>query len=173
MQFILRHKLNALTDGDDCLKSATLDSWFAPMEPMPSDSPKPEGGSEPQLDNLAKEAERVLDELTASIPETLASQAASFRESAREIDQRRARASESSETPVSGELEWAKEIAAFMRGMEFRKIRDSFHGWARHDGIVVMDAKSDNFILTDKGIVPIDLQIGVNKPSEFPGLDFA
>jgi hypothetical protein len=36
-----------------------------------------------------------------------------------------------------------------------------------------MDAKSDNFILTANGIVPIDLQIGVIKPSEFPGLDFA
>ena len=79
------------------------------MDPMPNDTPKPDGGSEPQLDNVAREAERVLDELTASIPETLASRAASFRESAREIDQRRARASESGETPVSGELEWAKE----------------------------------------------------------------
>ena len=55
------------------------------------------------------ESERVLDELTASIPENLASRAASFRESAREIDQRRARASQGGETPVSGELEWAKE----------------------------------------------------------------
>lgn len=280
------------------MKSATLDSWFAPMDPMPNDTPKPDGGSNPQLDNVAREAERVLDELTASIPETLASRAASFRESAREIDQRRARASESGATPVSGELEWAKEkgrliayedfellgdpvsndtsehevwrlgsagraikrswpgvfgqypilwngrirmknaslpeylrrmalhvalfgsdirfegitvsnkpgmmigqpagqpsavisqewisaaslrfpspdeeeIAAFMRGLGFRKIRDSFTGWARHDGVVVMDAKSDNFILTDKGIIPIDLQIGVIKPSEFPGLDFA
>ena len=60
-----------------------------------------------------------------------------------------------------------------MRGLGFRKLRDSFTGWARHDGIVVMDAKSDNFILTANGIVPIDLQIGVIKPSEFSGLDFA
>ena len=268
------------------------------MEPVANDSPQPDGGLDPQLDNVAREAERVLDELTASIPENLASRAASFRESAREIDQRRARASQGGETPVSGELEWAKEkgrliayedfeflgdpisndtsehevwrlgregravkrswpgffdqypilwkgrirmknaslpdylrrmalhvalfgsdirfegitvsdkpsmmigqpsgqpsavisqewisaaslrfpspdedeIAEFIRGMGFRKIRDSFTGWARHDGVVVMDAKSDNFILTDKGIVPIDLQIGAIKPSEFVGLDFA
>ncbi len=268
------------------------------MEPLPDATPQPDGGSVPQLDNAAREAERVLDETSASLSENLASRFASFRESAREIEQRRARASEGGETSVSGYIEWAaekgrliayddfellgdpisnettehevwrfgsegralkrswpgvygqipilwkggirmknatlpeylrrmalhvalfgsdirfegitvsdkpsmiigrpagepsavisqewiraaslsqpspdeEEIADFMRGMGFRKIRDSFYGWARHDGVIVMDAKTDNFILTAVGVVPIDLQIGVISPSEFIGLDFA
>lgn len=64
------------------------------------------------------------------------------------------------------------QIAAFMRGQGFRKIRDSFHGWAREDGVVVMDAKPDNFILLDGGIVPIDLQIGAIAKSEIGGLEY-
>ncbi len=268
------------------------------MDPLPDATSQPDGGSVPQLDNAAREAERFLDELAPLLNAKLAGQVSAFRESAREIEQRRSRASEGGEAAISGDIEWAEEkgrliayddferlgdpisnettehevwrfggagralkrswpgvygqipvlwkgrirmknaslpeylrrmalhvalfgsdirfegitvsdkpsmiigrpagepnavisqewvsaaslsqpspdgeeIAGFMRGMGFRKICDSFYGWARQDGVIVMDAKSDNFILTAEEVVPIDLQIGVISPSEFEGLDFA
>jgi hypothetical protein len=261
-----------------------------------SDLPNPT--SQKGLEYSAREADRVLDELASSLPEKLASQVATFRESARGVSEASEGADQSGQRAVSSDIEWAKsqgrlidpdnferlgdadsnvtsehevwaygsdekravkrtwagvfgqvpalwqgkilmknaslpeylrrmalqiavfgsdirfegvtvsdkpsmiigqpagqpsavisqewitaanprlphpeeeQIAAFMRGKGFRKIRDSFHGWAREDGVIVMDAKPDNFILSDKGIVPIDLQMGAIGKSEVGGLDY-
>lgn len=52
-----------------------------------------------------------------------------------------------------------EEIADFMESKGFSPVRKSFFGWIRKDGIAVIDAKPDNFIITENGVVPIDLQI--------------
>lgn len=42
----------------------------------------------------------------------------------------------------------------------FRAVPQSYFGWYRpEDRVVIVDAKPDNFILTDAGLVPIDLQM--------------
>ena len=45
-----------------------------------------------------------------------------------------------------------------MRALGFSEIH-SFYGWKHEDGAVVLDAKPDNFIKSEAGIIPIDLQI--------------
>jgi|GEM_PF-236 len=52
-----------------------------------------------------------------------------------------------------------REIAAFMVDRGFTSVPNSFFGWMRPDGLTVIDAKPDNFILTENGVIPIDLQI--------------
>jgi phosphoribosylformylglycinamidine synthase len=54
-----------------------------------------------------------------------------------------------------------EQIADFMLEKGFHPIAKSFFGWLRPDGVAVIDAKPDNFILTKDGVVPIDLQIAV------------
>lgn len=42
----------------------------------------------------------------------------------------------------------------------FRAIPSSYFGWYRlEDGVVIVDAKPDNFIKTHEGLIPIDLQM--------------
>jgi hypothetical protein len=42
----------------------------------------------------------------------------------------------------------------------FRSVPSSYFGWYRpDDGVVIVDAKPDNFIRTPEGIIPIDLQL--------------
>ena len=42
----------------------------------------------------------------------------------------------------------------------FRAVPASYFGWYRPaDGVVIVDAKPDNFIQTQEGLLPIDLQI--------------
>jgi len=94
------------------------------MEPLPDATPQPDGGAVPQLDNSAREAERVLDETSASLPENLAARVASFRESSREIEQRRARASEGGEAAVSGYIEWAAEKGRLIAYDDFERLGD-------------------------------------------------
>jgi hypothetical protein len=54
----------------------------------------------------------------------------------------------------------ADRVAEFMRDEGFVEVPGSYFGWVRPaDGIAVVDAKPDNFILTEEGVVPIDLQM--------------
>jgi hypothetical protein len=42
----------------------------------------------------------------------------------------------------------------------FRSVPASYFGWYRPaDGVVIVDAKPDNFIKTSDGLLPIDLQM--------------
>jgi hypothetical protein len=52
-----------------------------------------------------------------------------------------------------------EEIGGLMRGLGFAEMPASFYGWKHDDGTVVLDAKPDNFIKSEPGIIPIDLQI--------------
>ena len=52
-----------------------------------------------------------------------------------------------------------------MRALAFLPVRDSYFGWLRlADGMVVTDAKPDNFVLAASGIIPIDLQMAQVDP---------
>jgi len=54
----------------------------------------------------------------------------------------------------------AERVAEFMQGEGFVEVPGSYFGWVRPaDGIAVVDAKPDNFIQTEDGVVPIDLQM--------------
>lgn len=51
-------------------------------------------------------------------------------------------------------------VAEYLIQREFVAIPGSFFGWRRdRDKTVILDAKSDNFILTRIGLLPIDLQV--------------
>ena len=52
-----------------------------------------------------------------------------------------------------------EEIAVFMGSKGFSPVENSFFGWIHPNGIAVIDAKPDNFVLSKSGVVPIDLQI--------------
>jgi hypothetical protein len=53
------------------------------------------------------------------------------------------------------------DIAAYLRADGFLPAPHSYFGWYRpEDGVVIVDAKPDNFIQTEAGLVPIDLQMG-------------
>lgn len=55
------------------------------------------------------------------------------------------------------------EIKEFMESLEFIAKEDSYYGWWRkEDGIIIIDARPDNFIKTIDGVVPIDLVISQN-----------
>lgn len=52
----------------------------------------------------------------------------------------------------------AEQIVSFMQELGFEPLPDSFFGWFREDdGVIVLDAKPDNFVLTPDGIPPFDL----------------
>ena len=58
-------------------------------------------------------------------------------------------------------------IRELLEGEGFREAPQSYFGWYREaDGVVIVDAKPDNFILTSAGVVPIDLQMSVFSPEE-------
>lgn len=50
------------------------------------------------------------------------------------------------------------QIAEYMERLGFKK-EPRNHSWSRTDGVYISDAKPDNFILTENGVVPIDLLI--------------
>lgn len=53
-------------------------------------------------------------------------------------------------------------IAAYLSEEGFIEVPGAYYGWFRPaDGVVIVDAKPDNFILTRAGLVPIDLQMAV------------
>ncbi len=58
-------------------------------------------------------------------------------------------------------------IHDFMVAQGFRPVPASYYGWFRPtDGIVIVDAKPDNFIQTSGGLIAIDLQMAQFNPAE-------
>ena len=54
------------------------------------------------------------------------------------------------------------QITAFLEAHGFDPLPRSYFGWLRRaDGVVLLDARADNFILSAEGVVPIDLQMAV------------
>ena len=53
-------------------------------------------------------------------------------------------------------------ISSYLKGEGFKEVAGSYFGWYRPaDGVVIVDAKPDNFIQTVAGLVPIDLQMSI------------
>ncbi|WP_264487800.1 hypothetical protein [Luteolibacter arcticus] len=53
-----------------------------------------------------------------------------------------------------------ESIHDLLTGEGFRAVPSSYFGWYRpEDGVVIVDAKPDNFIRTHEGLIPIDLQM--------------
>jgi len=53
-----------------------------------------------------------------------------------------------------------KEISTYLESEGFKHSPKAYFGWYRvEDGVVIVDAKPDNFIKTIVGLVPIDLQM--------------
>ncbi|HZQ47275.1 MAG TPA: hypothetical protein VFC07_09715 [Verrucomicrobiae bacterium] len=47
-----------------------------------------------------------------------------------------------------------------MNNLGFEQLPNSFHGWRRiSDGMIILDARPDNFVRTKDGVVPIDMPI--------------
>lgn len=47
-----------------------------------------------------------------------------------------------------------EQVATFLGSLEFVRLANSYFGWQRHvDQMRVLDARADNFILDDAGIV--------------------
>ena len=54
------------------------------------------------------------------------------------------------------------QLVAFLEAHGFQPLPRSYFGWRRtRDGVVVLDARADNFILSAEGVIPIDLQMAV------------
>jgi hypothetical protein len=54
------------------------------------------------------------------------------------------------------------QIAAFFAAHDFEPVPGSYFGWQRAaDGVVILDARRDNFIWSAEGVIPIDLQMAV------------
>lgn len=52
------------------------------------------------------------------------------------------------------------EVAEFMTRIGFEPLPKSYFGWTRlSDGVLILDARTDNFIKTKEGVVPIDLVV--------------
>ena len=60
-----------------------------------------------------------------------------------------------------------ERIQSFLTEEGFKEVPGSYFGWFRpEDGVVIVDAKPDNFIQTEAGLVPIDLQMAVFSEQE-------
>ena len=56
----------------------------------------------------------------------------------------------------------ARQIATFLSAHGFEPVPGSYFGWQRAaDGVAILDARRDNFIMAAEGVIPIDLQIAV------------
>ena len=54
------------------------------------------------------------------------------------------------------------QITNFFAAHGFESVPGSYFGWQRvSDGVVILDARRDNFILSADGVIPIDLQMAV------------
>jgi hypothetical protein len=52
------------------------------------------------------------------------------------------------------------EISEYLRSIGFEPAPGSYYGWIRReDGVLIVDAKPDNFMKTQNGVTPIDLQM--------------
>lgn len=57
-------------------------------------------------------------------------------------------------------------IADYLRARGFLPLSNSFYGWRREtDGVVILDARPDNFVLTAAGLLPIDLHLALSAAS--------
>ena len=63
---------------------------------------------------------------------------------------------------VRGGVATNEDIHNYLVGEGFKAVPGSYFGWFRPaDGVVIVDAKPDNFIKTQAGIVALDLQLSV------------
>lgn len=63
----------------------------------------------------------------------------------------------------------AEEIIDYLRSRGFEPAPRSYFGWfRREDGVLIVDAKPDNFMKTSEGVTPIDLQMSRTSPDELP-----
>ena len=54
------------------------------------------------------------------------------------------------------------QIATFLSAHGFEQVPGSYFGWQRvADGVVILDERRDNFILSAEGVIPIDLQMAI------------
>ncbi len=61
------------------------------------------------------------------------------------------------------------EVADYFNKRGFVHIPDAFYGWRREaDGVVILDARPDNFVQTPAGLLPIDLQLFAPAPVASP-----
>jgi hypothetical protein len=61
------------------------------------------------------------------------------------------------------------EICVYMGEAGFEDIPEAYYGWwRREDGVLIVDAKPDNFLKTERGITPIDLQMSSVAPQQIP-----
>ncbi len=52
------------------------------------------------------------------------------------------------------------EVVKYLEQRGLIRLRDAFYGWRRAaDGVVILDARPDNFVLTEAGLLPIDLHL--------------
>lgn len=59
------------------------------------------------------------------------------------------------------------EIALFLRREGFEPVPNTYFGWYRRsDGMTIVDAKPDNFIITAGGLMALDLQMAVFTPEQ-------
>ncbi len=55
-----------------------------------------------------------------------------------------------------------EQIRMFLTEHGFESVVGSYFGWQRaEDGVAILDARRDNFILSAEGVIPIDLQMAV------------
>lgn len=63
----------------------------------------------------------------------------------------------------------SEEIAEYLLEAGFEAVPKAYYGWwRREDGVLLVDAKRDNFLKTERGITPVDLQMAAVRPAEIP-----
>jgi hypothetical protein len=62
-----------------------------------------------------------------------------------------------------------EEIYEYLTNVGFEPAPKSYYGWLRRaDGVLIVDAKPDNFMKTQAGVTPVDLQMSSVQPYELP-----
>lgn len=63
----------------------------------------------------------------------------------------------------------SEEIVEYLTSRGFEPAPKSYYGWLRReDGVLVVDAKPDNFMKTQGGVTPVDLQMSTVPPYKLP-----
>ena len=61
------------------------------------------------------------------------------------------------------------EISEYLTNIGFEPAPRSYYGWLRRaDAVLIVDAKPDNFMKTQAGVTPVDLQMSSVPPYELP-----
>lgn len=64
-----------------------------------------------------------------------------------------------------------EEISEYLTNVGFESAPKSYYGWLRReDGVLLVDAKPDNFMKTQAGVTPVDLQMSRVQLRELPPL---